>query len=491
MPTSYDIAIIGAGAVGTAIARELSRYQLRVVLLEAKADVGMGTTKANTAIWHTGFDAQPGTLEARLLRRSYPLLEAYVAQAGIPTERLGGLLVAWTEEQFRTLPSLLQRAHANGVTDVRILSAEEVYRLEPRLNHGAWGGLYVPGESLICPFTLPIAYATEALLNGVTLKLRFPVQAVHQGPEGHLLIGPQGQTVRARYLVNAAGLYSDEIDRMLGHHDFTVTPRRGELIVFDKFARSLINHIILPVPTPITKGVLISPTVYGNVLLGPTAEDLDDKTNTATSEQGLQSLLEKGQAILPALLQEEVTATYAGLRAATEHKDYQIRLHAAQRYVCVGGIRSTGVSASLGIAAYVAELLAEAGLPLRPKAHFKTFRMPNIGEAGPRPYRQDDLIAQNPDYGRIVCHCEKVTLGEILDAIHSPIPARTLDALRRRTRATQGRCQGFNCQAQVVDILARETGQDPRFLLALEDDDPPVPRTLTHPAADEAKEDQP
>ncbi|NPA92115.1 MAG: NAD(P)/FAD-dependent oxidoreductase [Chloroflexi bacterium] len=487
---TYDIAVIGAGVVGTAIARELSRYQLEVVLLEAKPDVGMGTSKANTAIWHTGFDAKPGTLEARLLRRSYALLEDYVDRAGIPTERLGGLLVAWTEEQYHTLPSLLERAHANGVTDVRIISAEEVYRLEPRLNSGAWGGLLVPGESLICPFTLPISYATEALLNGVTLKLNFPVQNVQEENGLHIITGPDGQTVAARYLVNAAGLYSDEIDHMLGHYDFTVTPRRGELIVYDKFARRLINHVILPVPTAITKGVLISPTVYGNVLLGPTAEDLDDKTNTATSEQGLQSLLEKGRAILPELLDEEVTATYAGLRAATEHKDYQIRLHAEQRYVCVGGIRSTGVSASLGIAEYVAELLEEAGVPLRPKAEFKTFKMPNIGEARPRPYQRDDLIAQNPDYGRMVCHCEKVSLGEILDAIHSPLPARTLDALRRRTRAMQGRCQGFNCQAHVVDILARETGQDPKFLLALDGENPPVPRTVTYSADAEKKEGQ-
>ncbi len=480
MQTTYDIAIIGAGAVGTAIARELARYQLDVVLLEAKPDVGMGTTKANTAIWHTGFDATPGTLEARLLRRSYALLEDYVEQAGIPTERLGGLLVAWNEEQYRTLPSLLARAHANGVTDVRIVTAEEVYRMEPHLNRGARGGLFVPGESLICPFTLPIAYATEALLNGVTLKLNFPVHDVQQENGVHVVVGPQNQRVRARYLVNAAGLYSDKIDHIMGHHDFTVTPRRGELIVYDKFARRLINHVILPVPTARTKGVLISPTVYGNILLGPTAEDLDDKTNTATSEEGLQSLLEKGRAILPQLLDEEVTATYAGLRAATEHKDYQIRLHAAQRYVCVGGIRSTGVSASLGIAEYVAGLLAEAGLPLRPKAAFKTYKMPNIGEARPRPHQQGERIARNPDYGRIVCHCEKVTLGEILDAIHSPIPARTLDALRRRTRAMQGRCQGFNCQAHIVDILAKETGQDPRFLLALESDDPPLPQTLTY-----------
>ncbi len=470
MPGVYDVAIIGAGVVGSAIARELARYHLSIVLLEANPDVGMGTTKANTAIWHTGFDAKNGTLEARLLRRSYALMEKFVPEAGIPVERLGGLLVAWTEEQKHILPSLQERAFKNGVTDVRILSPEEVYQLEPNLHSGAWGGLLVPGESIICPFTLSIAFATQAVINGANLRLNFPVQQVHVLPDGTKRIdGPSG-SVRARYLVNAAGLYSDEIDHMLGHHDFTVTPRRGELIVFDKFARSLINHIILPVPTPITKGVLISPTVFGNVLLGPTAEDLDDKTNTATSEQGLRTLLAKGKAILPALLNEEVTATYAGLRAATEHSDYQIRLHKDQGYVCVGGIRSTGVSAAMGIAEYVRDLLADAGLALREKREFRPVHMPYIGAAAPRPYQRDDLIARNPDYGRIVCHCEKVTLGEILDAIHSPIPARTLDGLRRRTRAMQGRCQGFNCRAHIVDILARETGQDPKFLLALDDE---------------------
>jgi len=465
----YDVAIIGAGAVGTAIARELSRFQLSAVLLEANADVGQGTTKANTAIWHTGFDAKNGTLEAKLMRRSRALMEKFIPEAGIPVEMIGGLLVAWSEEQRDILPSLQERAFKNGVTDVRILSPEEVYRMEPNLNDGAWGGLYVPGEAILCPFTIPIAFATQAVQNDVELRVNFPVQSVHLESDGTKVLEGPGGSVRCRYLVNAAGLYSDEIDHMLGHYDFTVTPRRGELIVFDKFSRSLINHVILPVPTPRTKGVLISPTVYGNVLLGPTAEDLDDKTNTATSEAGLQALLEKGRAILPALLEEEVTATYAGLRAATEHSDYQIRLHADQGYVCVGGIRSTGVSASMGIAEYVRGLLADAGLELTPKPEFKPVKMPYIGNAGPRPYQRPELIAKNPDYGKIVCYCEKVSLGEIMDAIHSPVPARTLDGLRRRTRAMQGRCQGFNCRAHIVEILARETGQDPKFLLALDD----------------------
>lgn len=464
----YDVAIIGAGVVGSAIAYELSRYELSCVLVEANPDVGMGVSKANSAIWHTGFDARPGTLEARLLRRSYPLLETFMRQAGVPFERVGALVVAWTPEEEEALPRLLERAHQNGVSDVRLLSAPEVYDLEPGLNRGARGGLLVPGEGILCTYTLPLALATNAVLNGVDLKLNFPIRKVQWGPNGVYQLESPGGQLRCRYLVNAAGLYADEIDRQLGHSTFKITPRRGEFIVFDKFARRLIRRIILPVPTAVTKGVLISPTVYGNVLLGPTAEDIQDKTDTGTTAAGLRRLLEKGAAILPALLGEEIVATYAGLRPATEHHDYQIRAYPEQRYICVGGIRSTGVSASLGIAEYVVELLAESGLALKSKANHSLARMPNIGEARPRPYQMEEMIAANPNYGRIVCYCERVTLGEILDAIHAVIPAHTLDGLRRRTRALQGRCQGFNCHAAIARILAQETGRSMAQILGLE-----------------------
>ncbi len=462
------MAVIGAGVVGAAIARELSRYKLNCVLVEGNSDVGMATSKANTAIWHTGFDAKPGTLEAKLLRRSYALLEEFIPQAGVPVEKLGGLLVAWTDEQRQVLPTLLERAYQNGVTGTRLVSDKEIYHLEPNLKPGAWGGLYVPGESIICPYTLPLALATQAVINGLSLRLNFPVSQILLEPNGPTLLQSSGGDLHCRYLVNAAGLYADRLNRLLGRHDFTVTPRRGELIVFDKFARGLVNHIILPTPTAVSKGVLISPTVYGNVLLGPTAEDWPHKTDTSTSETGLQTLWRQGQAILPALMREEVTATYAGLRAATEHSDYQIRLHSNQRYVCVGGIRSTGLSASLGIAEHVLDLLGQAGLSLTPKADFKAVRMPYIGDVAMRPYQSSEMIADNPTYGQVICHCERTTLGEIKAAAHSVIPAHTVDGLRRRTRVLQGRCQGFNCHAAVVAILARETGQDPRQLLMLE-----------------------
>jgi glycerol-3-phosphate dehydrogenase len=458
MTQIYDVAIVGAGAVGSAIARELSRYELNITLLEAKSDVGMGTSKASTAIWHTGYDATPGSLESMLLKRSYPLMEKFMIEVGSPFERMGGLLTAWTQEQFEALPYLLEKAHQNGDTDVYLIGKEEVYRREPHLGEGALGGMFVPGEGILCTFTIPLACATQAVVNGVELKLNFAVRSIKQA-DGISLISSDSEEVQARWVVNAAGLYSDEINQHFGHGDFKVTPRRGELIVYDKLARRLVNHVLLPVPTAITKGVLISPTVYGNVLLGPTAEDLSDKTATHTSAKGLQSLLEKGEKILPDLLKEEVTATYAGLRAATEHSDYQITLYTDQQYICVGGIRSTGISGCLGIAEYVADLLKEGGIALRPKPEFKTIHMPNIGDAFLRAYQNAELIQKNPDYGQILCHCERVTLGEVQDAIHSDIPATTLDALRRRTRATQGRCQGFNCQAALVMSLRGQSAE--------------------------------
>jgi glycerol-3-phosphate dehydrogenase len=245
---------------------------------------------------------------------------------------------------------------------------------------------------------------------------------------------------------------------MLGHSDFRVTPRRGELIVFDKLARGLVNHILLPVPTEKTKGVLVSPTIYGNVLLGPTADDTEDKTDRSTTESGLAGLMEAGKRIIPSLVGQEVTATYVGLRAATQHRDYQLEAHPEQRYVCAGGIRSTGISGSLGIAEWVGQALAEAGLELSSPSAEPELHMPNIGEFGIRPYQDRELIQGAPDYGRVVCFCERVTRGEIDAALGSRIPPADADGLRRRTRALMGRCQGFFCAAEIAATLEADDG---------------------------------
>jgi glycerol-3-phosphate dehydrogenase len=402
------------------------------------------------------------------VRRGHALLRAYGEDAGIPIERLGALVIAWDAEQQACLPALAENARRNGYDAARAVDAGELRRLEPALGPGACGALLVPDESIICPFTTPLAFATEAVMNGATLVLDAPVTGTGQGDDAgapvHVLATPRG-SMRARWVVNAAGLESDVIDRLFGHDAFTVVPRRGELIVFDKLARPLVHHVLLPVPTGRTKGVLVSPTVFGNVVLGPTAEDVHDKAATGSTAAGLTDLLAKGRRLVPALAHEEVTAVYVGLRAATEHVDYQISFHPAERYACVGGIRSTGLSSSMAIAEHIAEGLADAGLALVPRSDFRPVRMPNIGERGPRPYQRADAIAANPDYGRIVCHCERVTRGEILDAGRAVIPARTIDGLRRRTRALLGRCQGFHCLASVTSLLAEMTGRSVADLL--------------------------
>jgi glycerol-3-phosphate dehydrogenase len=453
-PPAADVVIVGAGVVGTAIARALSHYDLSIVVVDAANDVGTGTTKANTAILHTGFDAVPGSLESRLLRRGSVLLHKYAAQAGIPVERTGALLVAWTAEQRQALPGIEAKARQNGYSAIRPISAASLYRREPRLGPGALAALEIPDESIVCPWTTPLAYATEAVRAGARLQLGSRVTGVRTGADGHELATTRG-TVRGRWLINAAGLGSDQIDAMLGGGGFTIRPRRGELIVFDKLARPLLSSILLPVPTVQTKGVLVAPTVYGNVLLGPTAEDIDDRADTATTAAGLAGLLDAGRRIIPDMVSEQVTATYAGLRAATEHRDYQIYVDSRLRYACVAGIRSTGLSASLGIAEYVVDQLAGAGLVLKEGgASAGPPTMPYLGEAGARPYQDARRIATDPSYGRIVCHCERVTLGEIRDALASTLPPVDIAGLRRRTRATNGRCQGFYCAAMVSAVMA-------------------------------------
>ena len=450
-----DVAVIGGGVVGCAVARELAGYQISVALLEAGGDVGEGTSKANTAILHTGFDAVPGSLESELVARGYALLSGYSATVGIPVERTGAVLVAWTGADLDALPGLRERAARNGYDRCEIVGAGAVYAMVPSLAEGVLGGLTVPDESIICPWTTTLAFATEARQRGARLLFGHRVTGVRVEPEATVLVTRAGE-VRARWVVNAAGLRSDVVDELYGFRRFTVVPRRGELLVFDKLARPAVSKIILPVPSAAGKGVLVSPTIYGNVLLGPTAENLTDRDDTSTSADGLEFLLSKGRAIMPSLLEEEITASYAGLRAATGRPDYVVEIDHGRRYLLLGGIRSTGLTASMALAEHARVLLAGAGLALKARDDLPDPpRMPNIGEARPRPYQREDLIAADPEYGTIVCFCERVSRGEIRDALASPVPPRDLDGLRRRTRAGMGRCQGFYCGAEVGALMRR------------------------------------
>lgn len=446
----YDVAVVGGGIVGAAVARELARYRLSVALVEARNDVGDGTSKANTAILHTGFDAKPGTLESALVHRGYHLMSDYAKDTGIPVEHTGALLVAWTDEERNALPGLRDKAVKNGYERCEIVDDAEVYRQVPDLGDGALAGLTVPDESIICTWTASLAIATDAVQRGCELLREHKVTGISRR-DGVTVLRTTAGEVRARWVVNAAGLGCDQVDRMFGYSRFTVTPRRGELFVFDKLARSLVPKIVLPVPSSRGKGVLVSPTIYGNVMLGPTAEDMTDRTATGTSESGFEFLLDKGHALFPRLLEEEVTASYAGLRAAIDHGDYLIEADAEQAYVLVGGIRSTGLTSALAVGEHVRDLLARSGLELTPRDDVPAPpQMPNIGEAFPRPYADAERIAADPAYGKIVCFCERVTAGEIRDAYCSTIPPASLEGLRRRTRVMNGRCQGFFCGAEVA-----------------------------------------
>lgn len=441
--TVYDVTVVGGGVVGCAVARLLSHHDMAVALLEAGPDIGAGTSKANTAILHTGFDATPGSLEARLVARGYSLLSDYAPTVGISIEKVGALLVAWDDEQAAALANLAAKASANGYGGTEIVDREAVYDSEPHLGEGATGGMFVPDEHIIDPWSTPLAFAYEAIANEASVFVNHRVEQCKVGDDVSTLLTSNGQRIRTRFIVNAAGLHGDELHRALGLDGFTIRPRRGELIVFDKLARPLLNRTVLPVPTAKTKGVLVAPTVFGNVMLGPTAEDIADKAATGSTRAGIDSLLDKGRRILPALLDEEVTSVYAGLRAATEHSDYQVSHERQLRYVCLGGIRSTGLTASMALAEEALERLIDCGLMARRKETVESIHMTPLGEIEERPYQRG---------GQIVCHCERVTVGEVAGACVAPVPAVDFDGLRRRTRALAGRCQGFYCQAELCTL---------------------------------------
>jgi glycerol-3-phosphate dehydrogenase len=449
----YDVAIIGAGNVGGAIARELARYELEVVLLEAAADVGAGTSKANTALAHTGFDAKPDTREAEMVARGHRLLHEYAEAVGIPLEPVGALLVAWSEEELASFPEIRRNAERCGYRAIAEVSREELYAREPNLGPGARGALSIPDEHVVCPFTPVLAYVRQAIAAGVELRRDERVSALTRRPGGGWRLETKRGALESRWIVNAAGLYSDELHEWAGYSGFRIAPRKGELIVFDKLSRPLVDHILLPVPGRTSKGMIVSPTVFGNVVAGPTAEDVSSREDLETSAAGLSAVRDHVGRVVPRLLDYELTAAYAGLRAATEHDDYVLEVDGESGYACAAGIRSTGLTSAMAIAEHLVGEIGEAGLPLRGEGALPVIRMPNIGENGLRPFADQRLIERDPEYGRIVCFCERVTAGEVRDALGGPTPAVDAGGLARRTRAMLGRCQGFYCGARLAEMI--------------------------------------
>lgn len=446
------MAVIGGGVVGCAVARELAGYRVRVALLEAGGDVGEGTSKANTAILYTGFDAVPGSLESELVVRGYALLSGYSAVTGIPVERTGAVLVAWTGADLEALPGLRERAAKNGYDRCEIVGAQAVYARVPSLAPGVLGGLTVPDESIICPWTTTLAFATQARQRGAQLLFRHRVTGLRVGPEDTVLSTEAGQ-IRARWVVNAAGLRGDLVDEMYGFRRFTVTPRRGELLVFDKLASS--GGQDHPAGAQCSReGRADQPHDLWQRPAGP------DGREPHRPGRHVDLRPRPGVPAGQGTRDYAVAARGGGHRllcgSARGHRPARLcgRDRPGLRYLLLGGIRSTGLTASMALAEHARVLLGDAGLTLEPRDDLPgPPRMPNVGEARPRPYLSGDQIAADPEYGTIVCFCVRVSRGEIRDALASPVPPRDLDGLRRRTRAGMGRCQGFYCGAEVGALM--------------------------------------
>lgn len=441
----YDVAIVGAGVVGCAMARRLTLDGAKVIVLEKASDVLDGASKGNSAILHTGFDAPPDSLEQACIARGYREFLEIFQDLGLPILKTGALVLAWSREQQEKLEALIDKANKNGVNNVRMLGKKEILKREPHLSNQLFDGFEVPGEGLVDPWTTAHAYLLQALANGAQLLRNTEVISGKFDGNTWRLETSQSD-VRATHVINCAGLYGDLVNhRLIEESLFTVTPRKGQFVVFDKAASGLISSIILPVPTKTTKGVVVCRTVFGNVLVGPTAEDQDSKTDASTNADALKELVAKGIDIIPQLANCEVTTAYAGLRPATEFQDYQIRHFQDRNYISVGGIRSTGLSSSLGIASYVSELIACDSLQ---GSKIKNPVIPSPDRLSE--YHQRDW--QTADNGGIVCHCELVTRREIENVLQGPMAPATLQGLKRRTRVCMGRCQGFYCMAEVAKM---------------------------------------
>lgn len=443
----FDVAVIGAGVVGCAVARRFVMEGARVLVLEKAIDVLDGASKGNSAILHTGFDAPPGSLEQACITEGYREFLEIRDQLGLPLLETGALVLAWTRDELDQLEGLIQKAHANGVHDVKQLTREQILLGEPNLSTKVQGGFVVPGEFVIDPWSTPHAYLLQALANGAELRRGTEVQAgIFDGRHWHLSTS-RGE-VSAGQVIVCAGNYGDVVDeRLLGQKSFRIKPRKGQFLVFDKAAAALASSIILPVPSETTKGVVICRTIFGNLLVGPTAEEQESRVDASTDNETLNFLLAKGIEMIPDLAVSEVTAAYAGIRPATERKDYRIIHDATRYYTNVGGIRSTGLSAALGIAKYVAELQTNKIFKKPPMA---TFTWPKV------PFRlssYDRRDWEEPGHDGMVCHCELVTRREIEAALDGPMGAAGLDGLKRRTRVTMGRCQGFYCQGPLSTII--------------------------------------
>ena len=453
------VLVIGGGIVGTVISRELSKYKVDVALVEKESDIAVGgPTKANTAIIHAGYDDKPGTLAAKMCARGNYLWSKLVQELSIPLKNTGSLLVAIRDEEINVLNNLLERGVKNNVPDLKIIEGRELFIKEPNLNEKAVAGLYAPTAAIICPYEAAIALAENAKSNGTRILLETKVIGIKKKSRSGTAVKTNRGIITAEYVINAAGLFADEISAKVGRGDFQITPRKGEYLVYDKDLNGLVRHPLFPVPTPISKGIMVSPTIDGNVLAGPNAVDVKDKNDLSTTASGLGEVMEGACKLIPKLagLKSYVISSFAGLRPQPSTEDFIIKSYVEPRgFINVAGIKSPGLTSAPAIAEKVVDILSEEGLDLIKKSNFKPYRQPIAHPLrGFEASKIQDAVIQNANYGHVVCRCEHVTEGEVVEAIHRG--ANTLDGVKYRTRAGMGRCQGGFCTPYIIKIIARE-----------------------------------
>ena len=451
----YDVVIIGAGVVGCAVARELSRRKARILVVEREEDVCCGTSKANSAIIHAGFDAANGSLMAKLNVEGSRMMPTLAKELDIPYEQNGSLVVMTSEADRPELQKLYENGVKNGVEGLRIVEREELVRMEPHISDEAVAALYAPTGAIVCPFTMTAAYAENAVHNGAAFQ--FDTRVTGFSREGALWqVETTAGPILTRAVVNAAGVYADELHNLVCPEPITITPRRGDYFLLDKSTRGYVTHTIFQLPGKKGKGVLISPTVHGNIIVGPTAIDQTEKDKTATTQEGLDQIRAKcGKTVKDLPLRQTITS-FSGLRAHEQNHEFLIR-EAAPGFVDCAGIESPGLSSAPAIGVMAAKLVTDL-LKLPENPDFDGTRRGILDPKTLSFAQRAELIRRQPAYGTVVCRCETVTEGEIIDAIHRNPGARSLDGVKRRTRAGMGRCQSGFCSPKVMEILARELG---------------------------------
>ena len=451
----YDVIIIGGGVSGAASARELSRYKVRACVLEKEEDVCCGTSKANSAIVHAGYDAAPGSLKAKLNVRGNEMMEQLSEDLDFPFQKTGSLVICLSGEEMPGLQELYDKGVANGVKGLKILDREEVLGMEPNITDDVYAALYAPSAGIVCPFGMNIALAENACTNGVEFRFNTEVLDIRKTENGYEIHTNRGM-FQAKCVVNAAGVYADKIHNMVSKKKIHITPRRGEYCLLDKSAGTHVSRTIFSLPTKYGKGVLVTPTVHGNLLIGPTAVDIENKEGTNTTREGLDEVISKAGQNVKNLPMRQVITSFAGLRAHEDGSEFIIgEADDAEVFIDCAGIESPGLTSCPAIGGMVAEILREK-LGLEEKENFISTRKGILNPNTLAKEERAELIRKEPAYGNIICRCEMITEGEILDAIRRPLGARSLDGVKRRTRAGMGRCQSGFCSPRTMEILARE-----------------------------------